>query len=194
MHFLGTKQQDRYEEIHLKKAGNLIKKQDLVSDVLCDYFINIVKEVGDKNELRENETDLSKHSSIQSIINHSNNVEDIGFHQFDAVKVEKVLQQLNPNKATGWDNIPPKFLKICGKELATPLTTLYNKCIDQGEWPEDWKKGEWVPVFTKDDKQTKTNYRPITILTTVNKVFEGLLSHQLLEGFDCRLSNGLFAY
>ncbi len=62
----------------LKDAGNLIKKQDLVSDVLCDYFINIVKEVGDKNELRENKTDLSKHSSIQSIINHSNNVEDIG--------------------------------------------------------------------------------------------------------------------
>ena len=98
--------------------------QDLVSDVLCDYFINIAKEVGDKDELRKNETDLSKHSSIQSIINHSNNVEDIGFHHLDAVNVEKVLQQLNPNKATGWDKIPPKFLKIGAKELATPLTTL----------------------------------------------------------------------
>jgi hypothetical protein len=70
------------------------------------------------------------------------------------------------------------------KELATPLTTLYNTCIDQGEWPEDWKKGEWGPAFKKDDKQIKTNYRPITILTTVNKVFEGLLSQQLLERFD----------
>jgi hypothetical protein len=46
---------------------------------------------------------------------------------------------------------PPKFLKIGAKELATPLTTLYNTCIDQGEWPEDWKKGEWVPAFKKDD-------------------------------------------
>jgi hypothetical protein len=98
--------------------------KDLVSDVLCDYFINIAKEVGDKDELRKNETDLSKHSSIQSIINHSNNVEDIGFHHLDAVNVEKVLQQLNPNKATGWDKIPPKFLKIGAKEHATPLTTL----------------------------------------------------------------------
>ena len=112
----------------------------------------------------------------------------------DAVNVEKVLQQLNPNKATGWDTIPPKFLKIGAKELATPLTTLYNTCIDQGEWPEDWKKGEWVPAFKKDDKQIKTNYRPITILTTVNKVFEGLLSQQLLEGTDSRLSNRLSVY
>jgi hypothetical protein len=29
---------------------------------------------------------------------------------------------------------------------------------NQGEWPEDWKKGEWVPAFKKDDKQIKTNY------------------------------------
>ena len=136
--FLGTKQQDRCEEIHLKEAGNLIKKQDLVSDVLCDYFINIAKEVGDKDELRKNEADLSKHSSIQSIIiSHYNNIEDIGIHHLDAVNVEKILQ-LNPNKATGWDTIPPKFLKIGAKELATPLTTLYNTCIDQGEWSEDW--------------------------------------------------------
>jgi hypothetical protein len=71
----------------------------------------------------------------------------ICFHHLDAVNVEKVLQQLNPNKATGWDKIPPKFLKFGAKELATPLTTLYNTCIDQGEWPEDWKKGEWVPAF-----------------------------------------------
>jgi hypothetical protein len=66
--------------------------------------------------------------------------------------------------------------------------------MDQDEWPEDWKKRRMDACFLKDDKQIKTNYRPITILTTVNKVFEGLLSQQLLEGFDCRLSNRLYAY
>ena len=65
---------------------------------------------------------------------HSNHVEDIGFHHLDAVNAENVLQQLNPNKATGWDAIPPKLLKIGAKELATPLTTLYNACIDRSEW------------------------------------------------------------
>ncbi|CAB4039611.1 Hypothetical predicted protein, partial [Paramuricea clavata] len=68
-------------------------------------------EVGDKDELRKNETDLSKHSSIQSIINDSDNVADIGFHHLNAVNVEKILQ-LNPNRATGWDTKPPKFLTI----------------------------------------------------------------------------------
>ena len=194
MPFLGTKQQDRCKEIHLNKDGNLIKKQDLVSDVFCDYFTNIVDGVGGKEELKRNDADLMKHSSIQSIMKHSNDVEDIGFHHLDAINVENVLQQLNPNKATGWDAIPSKFLKFGAKELATPLTTLYNACIDQSEWPEDWKKGEWVPSFKKDDKQIETNYRPITILLTVNKVFEGLLSQQLLERFDSRLSNRLSAH
>ena len=48
MPFLGTKQQDRCKEIHLKKDGNLIKKQDLVSDVFCEYFTNIADGVGGK--------------------------------------------------------------------------------------------------------------------------------------------------
>ena len=51
-----------------------------------------------------------------------------------------------------------------------------------------------MPAFKKYDKQIKTNYRPITILITVNKVFEGLLSQQLLERFDSRLSNRLPAW
>ena len=84
MPFLGT--------IHLKEEGNLIKEQDLVSDVLCDCFTNIADGVKNKEELRKNDVDLMKHS-----MNYSNNVEDIGFHHLDVVNVEKILQQLNPN-------------------------------------------------------------------------------------------------
>ena len=72
MPFLGTKQQDRCDEIHLKEKENLIKEQDLVSDVLCDCFTNIADGVKNKEELRKNDVDLMKHS-----MNYSNNVEKL---------------------------------------------------------------------------------------------------------------------
>ncbi|CAB4033915.1 Hypothetical predicted protein, partial [Paramuricea clavata] len=89
MSFLGTKQQDRCKEITPQGSWKFKEKPDMVSDVLSDHFINIAEEVRDKEELRKNKADLSKHSSIHSIINHSNNVEDIGFHHLDAVNAEK---------------------------------------------------------------------------------------------------------
>ena len=59
-------------------------------------------------------------------------------------------------------------------ELSHPLADLYNHCIESCDWPLQWQKGDWVPVFKKDNKQDIKNYRPITVLTVIGKVFEQL--------------------
>ena len=46
--------------------------------------------------------------------------------------------------------------------------------ISYGSWPQQWKRGEWVPIFKKDDHLNVKNYRPITILNAVDKIFEQL--------------------
>ena len=85
-----------------------------------------------------------------------------------------MLESLKMNKATGHDSIPPKALKLGARELATPLTKLYNLCLSSRKWPSEWKKGEWTPVFKKDDPLDKENYRPVTVLSAVDKVLEQL--------------------
>lgn len=63
----------------------------------------------------------------------------------------EALGSINPTKSTGCDNIPSRILKIASKTLARPsLTNLYNKCISYGSWPQQWKRGKWVPTFKKD--------------------------------------------
>ena len=57
-----------------------------------------------------------------------------------------------------------------------------------------WKRGEWTPVFKKEDPHKKGNYRPITVQVTVNKLFEQLLSKQLSYGFNNKLCDKLTAY
>ena len=52
-------------------------------------------------------------------------------------QVLAALEYLNTNKATAYDNIPAKVLKIAANELAKPLTTLFNSCIRNCVWPRD---------------------------------------------------------
>ena len=80
--------------------------------------------------------------------------------------------------------IPPHVLKIAAEELAGPLTEIINQCILEKYWPSSLKKGEWIPAFKKEDPLEMSNYRPITILTVVDKIFEQLLSKQMSKFFE----------
>ena len=85
-------------------------------------------------------------------------------------------------------------MKFAANGIAAPLTKLYNKSIQQGIWPDSWKKGIWRPVFKKDDPVDKTNYRPITLLNTVDKIYEKLLSNQINNCFESELDRCISAY
>ena len=75
-------------------------------------------------------------------------------------------------------------------EVASPLIHLYNEIISRGTWSEQWKWGGWTPVFKKDDELNKSNYRPVTVLVTVDRMFEQLLAGQL-EPLSNKVFNGL---
>lgn len=98
--------------------------------------------------------------------------EIISFKPVNKSEVQRTLESLNTRKATGHDCILAKVMKLGARELTTPLTNLYNFCISHGTWPCNWKKGEWVPVFKRDDPQDRDNYRPVTIFPAEDKVFE----------------------
>ena len=104
------------------------------------------------------------------------------------------MSDLNPNKSRGYDRIDPKILKVGATELASSLAVIFNQAIRNGEWIAKLKRGEWIPVHKKDDKQRDTNYRPITVLSCINKVYEILLGQQVSKFMDDRLSDAITAY
>ena len=117
-----------------------------------------------------------------------------GFKQTNKQQVCEVLEKLDANKATGYDAIPIKMMKIGASELAHPLSVIFNACIEEGKWPTEWKKGEWTPDFKRGDRCMKENYRPVTVLSCVDKVFEKLLAKQITINFEECLADGLTAY
>lgn len=93
--------------------------------------------------------------------------------------MEEILK-LNPNKSPGPDGISPKLIKLCGHALSVPLLLIYNKSIEVGIYPDIFKLAKIIPIFKKCARDSVDNYRPISLLSVFNKIFERLIIRQLL--------------
>ena len=94
-------------------------------------------------------------------------------------KILNKIRSLNPNKAHGWDEISIRMIKISGASLLTPLRIIFTNCLRQGVFPEIWKCANVVPVHEKNEKNVKSNYRPISLLPIFGKMFEKLVYDSL---------------
>ena len=90
-----------------------------------------------------------------------------------------VLKVLKTNKAHGSDNISVPMIHLCGDDLSIPLQIIFQNIIDTGIFPDQWKEANVTPVHKKKDKQTVTNYRPISLLPIFAKMFERIVFKNL---------------
>ena len=194
--FLSDKKQ-AVSEIHIRTTDDSIEKdQEKVANVLANYFSTMANEIGGAGINSLTEEDLSSHPSLTNIYNasKSNPHNNFCFKLLSRTSVQSVLEKLNVRKASGYDSISPKILRLASSGLAESLTKLFNECIRKGEWPEAWKRGEWNPVHKKCDRFDERNYRPITLLSVVDKVYESMMSTQVNNHYDCMLDPSLSAY
>lgn len=98
--------------------------------------------------------------------------------------VFKELRSLNPNKSTGLDEIPAKFLREGADALKDKLTHIINLSIHTNTVPTDFKSARVRPLFKKNSRLDVGNYRPVSILCVVSKLLEKAVYHQL-ESYLC---------
>ena len=89
------------------------------------------------------------------------------------------LNILNPNKSTAVNDIPIKFIKLSTCVLAPILTSLYNRCLTEGNLPQVLKVAPITPIYKKGNKKTCSNYRPISLLFTFSKILENCVYFRL---------------
>jgi hypothetical protein len=98
-----------------------------------------------------------------------------------SANVRKLLQNLDPGKQGGEDGISNRMLKIIACSLALPLSKMFNLFLRTGSFPTNWKLGIVVPIFkNKGSKSDPVNYRPVTLLNSLSKVFERLVFDAIL--------------
>ena len=93
----------------------------------------------------------------------------------------KILRALDINKAHGHDGISFRMLKLCDKSIITPLSLLFQNCIDARTFSDTRKKSNIVPVHKKGDKQIVDNYRPVSLLPILGKILERIIFNSVFE-------------
>ena len=75
------------------------------------------------------------------------------------------------------------MLKICENSICRPLELIFNDCLANGIFPSDWKKGNIVPVYKKNDKQRLNNYQSKSLLPICSKIFKQLIFNEMFGFF-----------
>ena len=90
-------------------------------------------------------------------------------------EVYSILASLDVSKATGPDGLSPKLLKEGASSIAPSLTKLFNISLEKAIFPAEWKKAHVTPIFKSGDASLSSNYRPISLLSCLGKVFERVI-------------------
>ena len=98
--------------------------------------------------------------------------------------VEIKLEKLGVNKCPGLDGIHPKLLYELRREIADPLTKIYNCSLLTGIVPSQWREAGVTPLFKKGKKSETQNYRPVSLTSLICKIMESLLKDAILTHLE----------
>jgi hypothetical protein len=101
--------------------------------------------------------------------------------------VNDILKSLDTNKAYGVDGISPRLLKMVSAEITPSLTKLFNMSLHKGIFPDIWKQANVMPLFKKGKHSDINNYRPVSLLSSISKVFEKVVFKYMFNFFRTNL-------
>ncbi len=116
----------------------------------------------------------SKHEDSNSPLNAAITVDE----------VSQVVSAAQLNKASGLDNIPAEAYKFGGEPMLRALTALFNQVLESEHVPASWNHALIKPLFKSGDDRSPSNWRPISLIPTVAKLFSSLICNRLQQHCD----------
>ena len=160
----------------------IVTDQTCIANTFNDYFSTIASKIRDKIP------NLNKHFSsfLENPVGNT-----IFLSPTNPEEVFKCISALDLKKSTGPFSIPSKILSLLKNIISVPLSEIINLSFSSGLYPADLKIAKVIPVFKKGSLLNCSNYRPISLLSNINKIFEKLLYFRLYGFLD--KNNVLFA-
>ena len=150
--------------------GKTIEDGMGVANTMNNYFVNIGSSIDAKIP--------KSNSTFQSYMGERNG---LGFHVLEVSQTDilEIIKKMHRGKASGPFSIPTHILKDYGQLLVDPLQCIINKSLREGIFPALLKSARVCPIFKKGDQQNCGNYRPISLLSNLSKIFERIYFNQL---------------
>ena len=105
-------------------------------------------------------------------------------HPIEEKEVRVVIKAMKSSKAPGWDGLPPVIFKSFNNQLVSFTTALFNKILEQGTFPDVWSTGIIKPIYKKGDARIPSNYRGITLLPVLGKMFTAIIRDRIWDWAD----------
>ena len=187
------------EQITLVENNEIIAEDSDVAQTLNSFFSNIVTNLkisayADSNSNLENVTDpiiklilkYRDHPSMLTIGEVCKEKSDSPFLFTGIEKEEKLKKILNLDASKTWQDtdVPTKILKENADSFADFLHTSFNEFVKKSEFSSVLKLANITPVFKKGERECKNNYRAVSILSNVSKIFERITFRQISNYMD----------
>ena len=111
-----------------------------------------------------------------------------------AADISLIIKSLNPKKATGPDGIPIKAIKYASNAIDSHLSNIIAKDLEINKYSEEPKTALVRPIFKKNERNKIENYRPVSILNRMSKIYERYIHNCLYRHAENILSNFISAY
>ena len=124
-----------------------------------------------------------KYSGNKSFSSYLKNPNSLSFliKPTSPTEIEDVISKLDTNKSTGPNSIPQQIIQSIKKSIALPLSNIFNMSFSQGKCPSILKISSVIPIYKKDSKLIAANYRPISLLSNINKILEKIMFNRLYK-------------
>ena len=105
------------------------------------------------------------------------------FNYTSPSEIHKLIKKLPPKTSSGHDNLSLKLLKEIGQNISDSLSLVINQSLKTGIFPEKLKLAKLIPLYKKGDASLFGNYRPISLLPSISKIFEKVVYMQVYSYF-----------
>lgn len=149
---------------YIKKNNDIIYNSHDIAETFNDYFLTI------GHPTTNDKIDNTNKYNINNSIYISPTSEE---------EIQRIIMNLRNTNSVGYDNINTDILKLCAYKLATPLSHIINLSFEKGVFPERLKFSKVKPLFKKGDEADMGNYRPITLIPVISKIFEKAMAKRV---------------
>ena len=184
------------DRIFIKENGLLVANENKVAELFNSYFNNITTTLNIniwKPANLQVGSDFSTHPSIIKIREYYNNTDNNNLFDFHHVEPKTISETIH-NLKKGSGEVPISIVKLLSGAICNNICDGVNSCIDNCYFPDELKWADIIPVFKKGDRSKCENYRPISILPTISKIFERILFDQISSFFQDKFSKFLCGF
>ena len=164
---ISLKSNSKGSPISLDIGDMVTSKPETVANCFNDFFTNIAEKIRSKM--------TPAHNHFSSYMKNPNQ-SSLDLAPTTPEEVIEIISSFSTSKSTGPNSIPVRILKLLKHDISKPIATLINRSFEEGVFPSALKVSKVVPVYkNKGSPLEVSNYRPISLLSNIEKIFEKIM-------------------